>query len=234
MNNNVQTRSQKAKSRDRLQGAPGHQAADQETETTNTKKASGRKARGDAGYISKDLDAESGVNAMGAVVTKELADIAPGVIEDIISKLGTVFGEESVEKFRSLLAVSTIDTEEAFYNIVRAAVPNLPKDFSINNLSALADWEPVKNKITKHPVASAATVAAGVGALFLVREYLNRGTSSRSVKPSKGKKLAGVKLSSAKSSKGKASKAKKSSTKAAPKKGAKSKAKKSTGKSKSR
>lgn len=124
--------------------------------------------------------------AVGSAVTTELVNnFAPPIIEDIMQSLSDRFGSEKVEKWTNLLGINNQqgNTEGALFNIARAAIPGLPKEFDFKNLT---DWEPIKRRIEKNPVATAATVAVGVGLLFAVREYLSQtSASSQSSRKSK-------------------------------------------------
>lgn len=147
MNRNATLHTRKNAKRDPLQGAPGHTASDND-ET-------------DAVQMAEDVSAAEETSSQSSIA------------EDLIQKLGSVFGEDTIEKWRSVLSANTADAQAAFYGILRSRFPELPEEFSLSDITKLADWKPAQ-KVKQHPVASAATVAAGVGAFFLVREYLNR------------------------------------------------------------
>jgi hypothetical protein len=127
------------------------------------------------------------LGAIGTAVTSELVSkFASPVVEDIMSALNERFGKESVD--------SVLKTF------------NLPEDFDIKTL---VDWDPIKNKIAKNPMASAALAAIGVGTLYLAREALAgrpvagaglfKKVSAAAKSSATGKKKAGAKKVAAKS-----------------------------------
>ncbi|HMN69734.1 MAG TPA: hypothetical protein PKC28_14420 [Bdellovibrionales bacterium] len=157
---------------EKLQGAPGHRAE------ANMSRAS---KRGRAPHQDASL------NTVSTAVTKELAGLAPGVIDDILAKVGNAFGQGNLKKWSKLIGNGKDGIESSLMNIVHAAAPTLPKDVSLADLTALVKWKPVKDKLAKRPVATAASVAAGVGALYLLREYLNRQGGSSGTPRASGK-----------------------------------------------
>ncbi len=181
MNNTYGT--ERVKSRDKLKGAPGHQAdesaAKEKTNGAKPAEASTNRQAGGSSTASNKKERSSGgdqLQAVSAAVTKELAGATSSVVEDIVERLGVRFGKGKVDRWYAMLAGSGADgqgSEASLYNIVKAAVPNIPEGFSMSNLSTLTEWEPIRDRIAKRPIASAAIAAAGVGALVLLREYLN-------------------------------------------------------------
>ena len=82
----------------------------------------------------------------------------PGNIDEALQMLGSAFGEANVKKFRELLSSNAKTAESKVMDLI--------------------------GSISGRPVASAAAVATGVGAIFLLREFLNRDSSPK-------KKIAG-------------------------------------------
>lgn len=154
MNKNTTTQNRKNGKRDPLAGAPGHNA-----------------------------NAAPTAEPVAAKKTSSSASAEPGspMVESLIQSLGSVFGEESVEKWRDLLKANRADAQASFYRILRDQFPELPEDFSLADLAKVAAWKPVKT-VEKHPAASAATVAASVGAFFLLREYMSGAVNGESIR----------------------------------------------------
>jgi hypothetical protein len=145
-------------------------------------------------------------------VAQENQEAATSTVDQVLEQLGAAFGEDNVQKFRDMLSSKAADAEHKFMDKIRSLMSGLPKDFSLPNFSS----------ITSRPGTSAA-VATGVGALFLLREYLTRDTSAPKAPK---KKVAGSERnpSSARvmsAAKGGKSKAKASKAKPKPAKGAK-------------
>lgn len=154
MNNSSTQARLRNRKRDALQGAPGHLDIDMADESVNTAKS---------------------VKAVKSALTPS-PDASPAMMDDVFNKLGAVFGDANVQKWRKLLADNTPDAEATLQKLISSAMASLPKDFSMPDLSAIGELSVVKTA-KKRPVASAATVAVGVGALYLLREYLMRGTN---------------------------------------------------------
>jgi hypothetical protein len=113
--------------------------------------------------------------AVSAAVTSQLVDnFAPRLFADIKEYLAEQFGDKKVESWLEFFQGEEGD-DTALYSLIRNAIPSLPEEF---NLSNFMEWEPIRLKIKKNPVATAAIVATGVGALYLTREYLKTGNFS--------------------------------------------------------
>lgn len=110
--------------------------------------------------------------AVSTALINEVASFAPHIVEDILQKLGERFGEDKIEKFTALLGAKNEDGDASLMNVIRSALP-LPQEMTLENLPQLADWEAVRKRIAKNPVMVASAVVAGMGALYVAREYLN-------------------------------------------------------------
>lgn len=110
--------------------------------------------------------------AVSTALINEVASFAPNIVEEILQKLGERFGEERIEKFSALLGGKTEGAEGSLMSVIRAALP-VSEEISLENLPQLANWDAVKKRISKNPVMVASAVVAGVGALYVAREYLN-------------------------------------------------------------
>jgi hypothetical protein len=113
------------------------------------------------------------IAALSAVVTSQMVDhLAPRIFKDIKGYLDAQFGEEKVESWLTFFNGEHVGDENAVYTMLREAAPSLPEEFSLSNLM---DWKPIKARVTQSPVAAAAAVAAGVGTLYIAREFLKNG-----------------------------------------------------------
>jgi hypothetical protein len=166
MNKNATIHTRKNAKHDRLQGAPGHLASpDFEAPTSERSKVPAMKFVPTTARPAAKQDADSSHSTLA---------------EGIIQSLGSVFGVESMQKWRDLLNANSAEAQAAFCGILRHSLPNLPENFSLEDIAKLTD-KPTQT-IRKHPVASAATVAASVGAFFLVRELVSGNTNSTAKK----------------------------------------------------
>jgi hypothetical protein len=95
-----------------------------------------------------------------------------------MAHIGDVFGQENLQKISKLLSSNAADAEAKIGKVIRSVTNSLP-DFSLSDL-----------KPTKKQVTGAAAVAGGVGAIYLLREYLTRDSGKAFVKAVK--KVAGA------------------------------------------
>ncbi len=194
MNKRLEKKMNKKANSDPLMGAPGHTSADM---APSSKKSDSSKS-----MAKEDRDQDSSQET-----ASEVSDDA-GSVDSVLSSLGSVFGEENIDKLKTLIEENSRNAEEKIMKFLRSITPNT-EDMRMPKLS----------DAKKHPVAAASAVAAGIGTVFLLRAYLKNGNTENeetqdSGNKAKKKQTSVARKASSKTSKGtKASKAKSSAGK---------------------
>jgi hypothetical protein len=127
---------------------------------------------GTAGYADEqDTDSTDGES-------EETSD--ESLIDSAFTQLASVFGQDNIDKLKKLVKENSQNAEEKIMQFVRSVTPSA-------------------GGVKRHPFASAGAVAAGVGTIFLLREYFSGEKAKAPKKPKK--KLNVTKKVSAKSAK---------------------------------
>ena len=108
----------------------------------------------------------------------------PKNIDEAMELIGTTFGHANVKKFRELLSNNAANAEAKVKDLIGA--------------------------LSNRPMASAAAVATGVGAIFLLREYLTRDSAPKKKVAGSERNPSSTRAKSSSKVKGSAKKGKKS------------------------